>query len=308
MKSPSDTLRSFFRRNRGASSGASSAQAESLPLPALVLEAEKIAASLQSGVHGRRRSGPGEDFWQFRPYHAGEPATSIDWRQSARSPVEDTFWVREREHENAQSLMLWCDPSPSMQWRSSDTLPTKTERAQLCTLALASASLRGGERAGLLTGIEAGRALAGRQVLPRLAASLLRQDADEPEFPRMSLVPPRSDLVVISDFLWDEDRIDTFLKTCASRPVRTHLLCILDPAERELKRTGRIRFEGLEGGVLTLPAMESLGPAYEQAMNAHLAALKQSAASLHADCIVHDTSQNPLPALLALHMALGGGR
>lgn len=90
--------------------------------------------------------------------------------------------------------------------------------------------------------------------------------------------------------------------------MRTHLLCILDPAERELKRSGRIRFEGLEGGVLTLPAMESLGSAYEQAMNAHLAALKQSAASLHADCIMHDTSQNPLPALLALHMALGGGR
>ncbi|GBR68231.1 hypothetical protein AA103587_0697 [Gluconobacter kanchanaburiensis NBRC 103587] len=277
-------------------------------MPALVLEAEKIAASLQSGAHGRRRSGAGEDFWQFRPYHPGEPATSIDWRQSARSPVEDMFWVRERERENAQALMVWCDPSPSMQWRSSESLPTKAERAQLCTLALASAALRGGERAGLLTGPESGRTFGGRQVLPRLAASLLRPPSEEPDFPDMTRVAAKSDLVVISDFLWEESRIDDFLKNCSSRPVRTHLLCILDPAERQMKKSGRIRFEGLEGGVLTLPAMESLGPAYEQAMNTHLAALKQSATARHADCIVHDTSQNPLPALLALHMALGGSR
>ncbi|WP_245528477.1 DUF58 domain-containing protein [Gluconobacter morbifer] len=284
------------------------APAEALPLPALVLHAERIASSLYAGVHGRRRTGSGEDFWQFRPYHPGEPATAIDWRQSARSPMENTFWVRERERENAQSLMLWCDPSASMEWRSSNALPTKEERARLCTLALAAAALRGGERVGLLTGPETGRAFAGRQVLPRLAEALLHPRENEPDLPPVALIPTRADLVVVSDFLWEEDRIDAFLRDCSRHPVRTHLLCILDPEERSLHQAGRIRFEGLEGGVLTLSAMESLDQAYDQAMTAHLDALTRSAASLHVDCILHNTSHDPLPALLALHMAMGAGR
>ena len=308
MKSPTEALRGLFSRKNSRPSESMTAPAERLALPALLLHAEKIAANLQVGTHGRRRAGSGEDFWQFRPYNAGEPATAIDWRQSARSPIDNTFWVRERERENAQSLLIWCDPSPSMDWRSAATLPTKLERAQLCTLALAGAALRGGEKAGLLTGPEAGRTFAGRQVLGRLGEALLHSSPDEPELPPLDGIPPQTDLVLISDFLWEEDRIDAVLKHCANRPVRTHLLCILDPGERSLDQKGRIRFSGLEGGVLTLPAVESLGPAYEQAMSAHLAALQGSAGRLHADCVMHDTSQDPLPALLALHLAMGGGR
>ncbi|GAD25453.1 hypothetical protein NBRC3257_0452 [Gluconobacter thailandicus NBRC 3257] len=308
MKSPTEKLRGLFSRRNRTSPDSMTAPAERLALPALLLHAEKIAASLQVGTHGRRRAGSGEDFWQFRPYHAGEPATSIDWRQSARSPIENTFWVRERERENAQSLLIWCDPSPSMDWRSAATLPTKRERAQLCTLALAGAALRGGERAGLLTGPEAGRAFAGRQILGRLGEALLHSSPTEPDLPPLAGLPPQTDLVLISDFLWEEERIEALLKQCANRPVRTHLLCILDPGERTLNQTGRIRFSGLEGGVLTLPAVESLGAAYEQAMSAHLDALRKSATHLHVDCVMHDTSQDPLPALLALHLAMGGGR
>ncbi|MEA2858496.1 MAG: hypothetical protein QOC72_535, partial [Methylobacteriaceae bacterium] len=29
------------------------------------------------GVHGRRRAGSGENFWQFRPFSFGEPAQRI---------------------------------------------------------------------------------------------------------------------------------------------------------------------------------------------------------------------------------------
>lgn len=308
MKSPIETLRSLFSSQNRPSPASLTAPAERLALPALLLQAEKIAASLQAGTHGRRRSGSGEDFWQFRPYHSGEPATAIDWRQSARSPIENTFWVRERERENAQSLLVWCDPSASMDWRSSNQVPTKRERAQLCTLALAGAALRGGERAGLLTGPEAGRVFGGAQVLSRLGEALLHASTDEPELPPLNALSPQTDLVLISDFLWEEDRIEAVLKHCASRPVRVHLLCILDPGERSLNQTGRIRFSGLEGGVLTLPAVESLNSAYEHAVAAHLDALKASAANLHADCIVHETSQDPLPALLALHLAMGSGR
>src|SRR3954466_8776711 len=75
-------------------------------MPRLVLEARRVAATLAHGVHGRRRAGPGETFWQFRPFVAGEAAQRIDWRRSAR---DDRLYVREREWEAAHSIWLWMD-------------------------------------------------------------------------------------------------------------------------------------------------------------------------------------------------------
>ena len=42
-------------------------------VPELSLEAQRIAATVAHGVHGRRRSGPGENFWQFRQLHRLSP-------------------------------------------------------------------------------------------------------------------------------------------------------------------------------------------------------------------------------------------
>ena len=63
-------------------------------LPDLLLEASRIAQTVAHGVHGRRRAGPGETFWQFRTYEPQDSAQLIDWRRSASS---DHVYVRERE-------------------------------------------------------------------------------------------------------------------------------------------------------------------------------------------------------------------
>src|SRR3984957_14153320 len=80
-------------------------------LPSLVVAARQVAQSVMHGVHGRRRAGPGETFWQFRPFLSGEPSGAIDWRRSAR---EDRAYVREREWEAAHTVWIWIDRSPSM--------------------------------------------------------------------------------------------------------------------------------------------------------------------------------------------------
>jgi hypothetical protein len=33
--------------------------------------AERVAATVAQGVHGRRRVGQGDSFWQYRPFLAG---------------------------------------------------------------------------------------------------------------------------------------------------------------------------------------------------------------------------------------------
>ena len=83
-------------------------QAENLAdlLPPLLIEADRVAQAVIQGVHGRRRAGVGETFWQFRAYDQGDAASRIDWRQSART---DKLFVREREWEAAQSAYIWAE-------------------------------------------------------------------------------------------------------------------------------------------------------------------------------------------------------
>ena len=66
---------------RQASGGAHSLAAQ---MPRLVLEARRVASTVIHGLHGRRRAGSGENFWQYRRFVSGEPAQNVDWRRSAR--------------------------------------------------------------------------------------------------------------------------------------------------------------------------------------------------------------------------------
>ena len=43
-------------------------------LPPLLIAADRVAATVAQGVHGRRRVGQGETFWQFRRYQTGDSA------------------------------------------------------------------------------------------------------------------------------------------------------------------------------------------------------------------------------------------
>ena len=173
----------------------SSLRAEALGahLPPLVVQAERVAATVMQGVHGRRRAGTGDSFWQFRPYLAGDAATRVDWRQSARA---DRLFVRETEWEAAQTVVLWRDGGGRMEWRSHLADTTKRERASLLLLALAALLLRGGERVRLLPGPP--RSFHGRGALPALAAALATQSGDPGD---AGSLPRHARLVLFSDFL-----------------------------------------------------------------------------------------------------------
>ena len=135
-------------------------------LPSLVIAARRVAQTVRHGVHGRRRAGSGETFWQFRPFLSGEPSSRVDWRRSAR---EERAFVREREWEAAHTVWIWFDRSASMQFASSLAPVAKIDRAALLALAFADLCVRGGERAGLL-GLT--RPLATQGVVERFAEAI----------------------------------------------------------------------------------------------------------------------------------------
>src|ERR1041384_5914143 len=118
----------------------------SATMPRLILEARRVAATVIHGLHGRRRAGSGENFWQFRRFVSGEPSARVDWRRSAR---DDHLYVREREWEAAHTVWIWPDRSPSMVFASALVWETKLDRALVVAFALAEGLVEGGARVGI---------------------------------------------------------------------------------------------------------------------------------------------------------------
>ncbi|MCZ8142109.1 MAG: DUF58 domain-containing protein [Acetobacteraceae bacterium] len=276
------------------------ARAEALGarLPPLVVKAERIAATVMQGVHGRRRSGQGDAFWQFRPYLPGDAAARVDWRQSARS---DRVFIRETEWEAAQTVALWSARGPGMGWRSRDMLPLKQERAEILLLALAALLLRGGER---VRGFGAPRAFIGRAALAPLAGFL----PEQPPIPADPRLPRHARVVLFSDFLAPLEETRAALAGLAAQGLRGHLLQILDPAEETLPFAGHIRFEDPSGGApAPIPRTEALRGAYQAALARHRDGLAAMALSLGFSFATHRTDQPPELALLALFQWLEAG-
>lgn len=279
------------------------ALAESLSgrFPALLLEAERIAASVAAGIHGRKRSGPGEHFWQYRRVQAGDSANRIDWRASARTPH---LLLREREWEAAQTALLWLDHSASFNWKSHRDLPTKAERGQLLLLALAGVLLRGGERVGLIG--SPNPPTTGRSMLARLCHEVLQQGELTSALPQTGLYARHARLVIFGDFLDPIPELTQRLHALFALGLRGHLVQILDPAEEDLPWDGRIAFTGLEGeGRFLAPRAEKLRAAYQQRLADHRAALTQTVNRMGWTMSRHRTDHRPELALLALHQALG---
>lgn len=275
--------------------------------PPLLVAAERVAATVAQGVHGRRRVGQGEAFWQFRPFLAGDAVTRIDWRQSAKS---DRTFVRETEWEAAQSVWLWRDASASMRWRSAKTLPEKAERAELLMLALACLLLRAGERVALM-GVQM-RPIAGRGALDMLAEIAARRG----DSGAISGLPPaqriarHARIVLIGDLLSPLADVQDVVARLAGTPASGHMLQVLDPAEEALPYAGRVRFEGLEQGegAHVIGRVEGVRGDYAQRLAAQREGLKGIAQAAGWSFATHRTSEPPEAALLGLYTALAPQR
>jgi uncharacterized protein (DUF58 family) len=280
-------------------------------LPPLLIDAERIAATVTQGVHGRRRVGSGDVFWQHRPYYPGDELKRLDWRQSAKS---DKIYLRQMEWSAAQSVYLWCDLSPSMDYASKKDLPTKAERSLVLLLALSSVLARAGERVALLGDPEP--PISGRAVAERLADRLQHRTQvaqshaeDERSLPPPAQLPAHAHAVLISDFLQPIDEFRALIERFAARDVRGHLLQVLDPAEVAMPFLGRVRFKGLEReGELLMSRVESIRDQYLNKLDAHREELRTLARHAGWSFSTHVTDAPGAPALLALYQWLAADK
>ncbi|GLK56502.1 uncharacterized protein (DUF58 family) [Methylopila capsulata] len=270
-------------------------------LPRLVVAARRASATVVHGLHGRRRSGTGENFWQFRRFTAGEPAGRIDWRRSAR---DDNVYIREQEWEAAHTVWIWIDRSRSMAFRSSLSETSKVERAVVLGLALADVLVRGGERVGLL-GLT--RPTASRNAIENLAQALIAAGDDDAHLPpKAAPIARLSEAIVIGDLLAPEEEIAATVASLAARGGRGHLVAIVDPVEETFPFTGRTEFLDPDVAGLKLVAgrAEEWRQGYAERLARHRAALadivRRHGWALH----IHRTDRPATEPLLALHARL----
>ena len=269
-------------------------------LPPLLADAEHLAATVMLGEHGRRRAGMGDEFWQYRPSHAGDPLRLIDWRRSARS---DAHFVREREWQAAQSVALWVDDARSMGFTGARERAPKSERARLLALALSVLLVRAGERVGLMGPELPPRS--GQLQLQRLAGRLCDDGTGEYGAPEAMGLAPHSRAVFLSDFLGDIASVEAALTTAADRGVKGALVMVLDPVEEAFPFDGRTIFESMGGGLRheTLKAGDLRGRYL-----ARLAERKDRLAALARltgwHFTPHHTGDAPLAVLMWLYRAL----
>ncbi|MGJ8584349.1 MAG: DUF58 domain-containing protein [Marinosulfonomonas sp.] len=270
-------------------------------LPPLMADAEHLATTVMMGAHGRRRAGMGDEFWQYRPARPGDEARQIDWRRSAQS---DVHFVKEKEWQAAQSILLWVDDAQSMDFASEPNLPTKADRARVLALATAILLVRGGERVALSNLGTPPRG--GELQLIRIATALL-QAGERPEYgvPNVTGMVAQSRALFVSDFMGDFAPFSDRLTKAADLGVKGLILQVLDPQEESFPFDGRTIFESMGRSVSheTLKASD-LRDRYLDRLNRRKDQLSTLARRTGWQFDCHHTSQSAQSALLWIYAGL----
>ena len=271
-------------------------------MPRLILEARRVAATVIHGLHGRRRAGPGENFWQYRRFVSGEPASRVDWRRSAR---DDHLYVRELEWEAAHTVWIWPDRSPSMVFASPLVRDTKLYRALVIALALAEVLVEGGERVGI-PGLM--RPTGSRNVIQRMAQAIVHDRGERNSLPPNFSPSPLAEIVLLSDFWSDIADVRRTITQLSGSGARGHVVQIVDPAEETFPYWGRIEFVEPEGGGrITAGRAQTWRADYEARVRRHRAEIRAETDRLSWSFTIHRTDRPASELLLALHARIGGG-
>jgi uncharacterized protein (DUF58 family) len=274
----------------------------SVTMPRLILEARRVAATIIHGLHGRRRAGSGENFWQFRRFVSGEEARRVDWRRSAR---DDHLYVREQEWEAAHTIWIWPDRSPSMAFASRMARESKLDRTLVIAFALAEVLVEAGERVGL-PGLM--RPTGSRAVIDRMAESMIHDPRARQSLPAGFAPAWLSEIVVLSDLWSPIEEIRSTLTQLSSNGSQGHLVQIVDPAEETFPYSGRIEFTEPEGaGEITAGRAENWRKDYEARLARHRAEIRAEVSRLGWSFTIHRTDRPANELLIALHARIGEG-
>jgi uncharacterized protein (DUF58 family) len=271
-------------------------------IPRLMLEARRVASTVLHGVHGRRRAGAGENFWQYRRFVNGEPSSNVDWRRSAR---DEHLYVREREWEASHTIWLWADRSPSMDFTSHMADWSKLDRALVVSFAMAEMLVQGGERVGIP---ELMRPTSNRNIIEKMAQAIMHDNQPRPSLPPNFAPAAFSEVLLLSDFWSPVAEFRSIIGQLAANGAGGHVVQVIDPAEETFPYSGRVEFVDSEGlGSVTAGRAETWRRDYQSLIANHRAALRAECEKVGWSFVVHRTDRGPTELLFAIHARMGAG-
>src|SRR6202795_4158212 len=297
---PKSTYQRTFQDGPAVTRAVGAGRRLAAAMPRLILEARRVASTVIHGLHGRRRAGPGENFWQYRRFMSGEPAQNVDWRRSAR---DDHLYVREREWEASHTVWIWPDRSPSMTFSSALATDSKLRRALVVAFALAEVLVQGGERVGV-PGLL--RPTASRNVIEKMAQAILHDPLERASLPMSFSPSPLAEVVLLSDLWSPIGEVQQTIAQLSATGAHGHVVQIVDPAEESFPYSGRVEFIEPEGaGSVTAGRAETWRNDYQGIVARHRAAIRAETDRRAWSFAIHRTDRPASELLLVLHSRMG---
>lgn len=239
--------------------------------------------ALRRGHHGQRKSGTGDDFWQFRDYQTGDSARSVDWKQSAKT---DRIFLREQETSLPQTLYFYRSFAESMEYASRPRIMKKKDYADILWLALAYMALKAGEHV-FFSGAH------------RIVS---RPDMLAEEYQHMhqatEINARNTQAVIFSDFCQDIEEVKSFFDALAAQNIGGVVVHISDPAEMSFPFSGHVILHDNGLSQTEISAAQSIRERYQEKFAAHQSAISDYA-QRKGFLFVSIVTDKPLPGSLS---------
>lgn len=222
-------------------------------LPSLELRARYLVDGFLCGRHRSPQKGSSVEFAEYRTYQPGDDLRRVDWHLFGRT---DRLHVKQYEDETQLHVSLVLDTSLSMHFRSRAKIPTKLAHARLALAAVGLLAQRQGDAFGLaVVSDELHDHLRARSSLPHWRTFVGRLEGVEPRGQTRlakgledlaELLPPRSLVVIASDFYEEDDRLEAALQRLRYDHHDLLALQVLDPVEIDFDLDSAGRFIDIE--------------------------------------------------------------
>jgi len=271
----------------------------------LLLFAKSKVEGYFSGRHKSPYYGSNVEFADYKEYVSGEDIANLDWRVYGRTRK---LFLRKYEEETDMVAYLVVDASASMQFRGSG-VETKFQQAIKIAAVLAYLMVRQGDKVSLT--------LFAHKVVkflpPGGTMSHLYNLVSDLEMARpssktsignalmecASIFKKRGCLIIISDFLGNDESLFDAISRFIHRKYKVLLLQVFDPDELELPSTDIARFVDMETGEHVEVEPDEIRREYREAMQGVVARIGENASRRGVEHFVIQTANTYLQAIEA---------
>ena len=286
-------------------------------LSPLRLQSQLVAEEMFAGRHRSTRRGAGVEFGGHRPYVPGDDLRFLDRRSLLR---HDRLMIRQFETDTDRALYVCLDASASMAVRGDKAPGAKLAYAALIAAALTRVAIAGQDPVGL-SWLSAGarpvlRAQSGRAAFERIVQRLETAEAVEPlqgdaaafdaSVAALAHQARRGSIVVVlSDLLDLPTTAVTSLAGLALAPRALVLVQVLDPSERDLSFSGKLRLRGIESQDVVETDADAVRATYKERLREHVAQWRRAIEQRGGRLVCAASDDSPVGVLRDVVEAIG---